>query len=562
MRIVSIRGEAVPGYEPVGVDLPPGLLAVVGSDGRLRGAVHRMLRGDEPGVRVTTLPRVPDPALTRLAAELRAGLEAGTGFGDPGDVVAAGTQALALLAGLERLEAARTRLVRLRGSAVQAPGPEAEALMARIRALEGTPGELSALEEELRNLRGDDAEITGDVEAATMEWLRERQDAESQLGQYRDRARELKQRLEELEAAGGDASCPTCARPLREHLEPVLETLKEEWETVVQDGSWWRRRREQLELKPLRLQELESRAVRLHAETESLAEKVELVRVRVEELEEVRLKLAERVGPGLAELDPEEPRRRLPEQVWEAVDAALARASRELREEGRDALLDRMSRVMGRITGGRILSCTWSETGRLDLFGVEGSLHPASDEDAAAAQVAARVAAAQMLAARAGTPFPPLILADPFDRMDSAVQLRSVAYLRSMLGPVFEQIILVTRGEVVDAFSEAFDAILELRQDALSAPATFRTAPAGLGPLVLGSGSSPPYRACSRPAAASSRHRKRGTTPSSSCSTASAIHLPRRGPNLKPWPLPPAATTSPATCGWGAIQKSPSTVSQ
>ncbi|HSG49938.1 MAG TPA: hypothetical protein VLA43_19095 [Longimicrobiales bacterium] len=485
MRIVALRGESAPNFDAVRMEFPPGLVAVLGADGRLRGAAHRMLAGVEEGVRVSTLPRVPDPVLTRLPVELRQALQAGIGVDGPEEVVEAGTRALALLGGLDRLEAARVRLVRLRGAPAVAPGPQAEALMDRIRGLEGAPEELEALEAELRTLRGDDAEITGDVEAATMEWLRERQDAETQLGAYRDRARELKERLGELEASGKDAVCPTCHRPLMEHFSPVLETLREEWETVVQDGSWWRRRREQLELKPDPLTELESRALRLHAATETLAERVELARSRVRELDEARLKLAERVGSGVADLEAVEPQRRVPDEVWAAVDEALARAARQMRGQARDELLDRTSRVLARITGGRILSASWLEAGRLDLFGVEGSLHPPAEEDAAAAQVAARVAVAQTLAARAGTPFPPLILAEPFDRMDDAVKIRTVDLLRGIVGPVFEQILLVTRGEVVDFYPEAFDTIVELRRDALAGPSVFRTVPAGLGPLSL-----------------------------------------------------------------------------
>ena len=486
MRIVGLRGDAAPRFQDGRTELPPGLVAVLGGDGRLRAVAHRMLSGLEEGVRVATLPRVPDPSVTRLPPALRLALEAGEGVSGPEQVVEAGTRALALLAGLDRLEAARVRLARLRGAPAVAPGPETEALMDRIRELEGAPEGLEALEVELRTLRGDDAEITGDVEAATMEWLRERQDAETQLGAYRDRARELKDRLAELESGGENATCPTCERPLLEHFPGVLDTLREEWESVVQDGSWWRRRREQLELKPEKLTDLESRALRLHAATEALAERVEVARARVRELEEARLKLAERVGGGVAELEVPDPQRRVPERVWTAVDEALARAARATREEARDELLDRMSRVLTRMTGGRIISARWLEAGRVDLFGVEGGLHPPAEEDAAAAEVAGRIAAAQTLAARAGTPFPPMILAEPFDRMDDAVKIRTVKILRGIVGAVFEQILVVTRGEVVDFYPEAFDAIVELRRDALAGPSVFRSVPAGLGPFSLG----------------------------------------------------------------------------
>jgi len=483
VRIVSVQGHHGPGGASVDGEVPGGLVAMVGRSGRLRAWAHHMLAGDDEAVRVTTRPRVPDPALTRLPAKLRRALESGLGFTTAEDVVEAGTTALALLAGLDRVDAARLSLVRLRGSPDPEPLHQAETIMERIRELEGAPEEMAALEAELRSLRGDDAEITGDVEAATMEWLRERQDAETQLGAYRDRARELKVRIEGLEEAGDEAPCPTCGRTLREHREQVLKVLEEEWEAVVQDGSWWRRRREQLEGKPKRLQELEGKALRLHAATEALAERVEVARSRVRELTEARLKLAERVTGGSDAAHAGEAR--LPTSVGQSVDRALYRTARGLRESARDALLDRTSRILARMTGGRILAAGWSGTGRLDLFGLEGPLHPPVEEDEATAHVAARIAAAQTVAARAGTPFPPLIIAEPFDRMDDAVKIRTVGLLRGILGPVFEQVLLMTRGEIVDFSPEAFDAIVEIRRDTRSGPARLRRVPAGLGPVRL-----------------------------------------------------------------------------
>ena len=233
---------------------------------------------------------------------------------------------------------------------------------------------------------------------------------------------------------------------------------------------------------------MEGRALRLHAATEALAEQVEVARSRVRELTEARLKLAERVAGGAVGED-RGGASRIPGPVWQAVDRALYRTARSLRESARNALLDRTSRILARMTGGRILAAGWSGTGRLDLFGLEGPLHPPVDEDEATAHVAARIAAAQTVAARAGTPFPPLIIAEPFDRMDDAVKIRTVGLLRGVLGPVFEQVLLMTRGEIVDFSPEAFDAIVEIRRDTRSGPARLRRVPAGLGPLRLRHGS-------------------------------------------------------------------------
>jgi len=119
-----------------------------------------------------------------------------------------------------------------------------------------------------RRLRGDWIEASGDAEARTLEWARERQEADSRLQLYRDRARELRGRINELKAKGPDTPCPTCQRPLAESHNPLLQLLSEEWEEVVQDGQWWKRRRAQLEAKPTDLTTLERHALELQAALE------------------------------------------------------------------------------------------------------------------------------------------------------------------------------------------------------------------------------------------------------------------------------------------------------
>lgn len=136
-----------------------------------------------------------------------------------------------------------------------------------------------------------------------MEWHRERQDAETHLRAYRDRARELKLRLDSLQQSGDDSPCPTCGRHLNEHYQKVLEVLQEEWDSVVQDGKWWRRRSEQLVLMPEALREIEIRSIRMHAQVEALAEQVEVARSAVRELEDLkvlRAALVRRRNPGAA----------------------------------------------------------------------------------------------------------------------------------------------------------------------------------------------------------------------------------------------------------------------
>ncbi len=113
--------------------------------------------------------------------------------------------------------------------------------------------------------RGDWIEAAGDAEARALEWMRERQEADSRLLAYRERARELRERIRLLREDGASALCPTCRRPLAEAHPALLDLLEEEWEEVVQDGTWWKRRRVQLEDKPADLLALERAALRLQA---------------------------------------------------------------------------------------------------------------------------------------------------------------------------------------------------------------------------------------------------------------------------------------------------------
>jgi DNA repair exonuclease SbcCD ATPase subunit len=466
VKVQTLRTLGLPGVASGEVELPGGLVAVVAADGRIRRALARILLGDDsgPGTGVVLVPRVPDPVLARLPDGLLHRLRTGLGLTDVDQVVEAGARALAWSRGLDRLEAARGRLARIQAGDGGVTASGAEALLARIRALEGTPAELAGLESELRELRGDDVEVTGDLEQAAMEWLRERQDAETHLQAYRDRARELRGQLEELTRTGTDADCPTCGRPLADHVAVVREALEDEWEAVVQDGSWWRRRREQLELKPPSLQELERKALRVHAATEELGERVEGVRFRVRELEDLRAQLAaltpQPQRPGAGEVAS------VSREAWEAVDRALAGASQELKGRARAQLLDRMSTFLGRITAGRVLAVSWSEQGHLVLEGIDGPLHPPAEEDAAGAQLAARLAAVELVWEGAGASGAGIVVADPFDHLDEGARVRALDLFRDRgRRSGFSQIVVLTRGEIVDLFPEGFDAVLEFRGD-------------------------------------------------------------------------------------------------
>jgi len=449
----SVDGD-VPAVGRVSTSITVGLTAIIGGAGRSRRAVAGLLQESAGGV--------GEGALARLWA--------GRGGETLDGAVHQAVEAVAEARGLGVVDAA---LERARELGAPEPGPLDAGAPPRERATGAVrvdpdlvSAELRTAERELQAIRADAAEVDGDLEVATMDWHRERQDAETTLYAYRDRARELKPRIRHMESAGPTAPCPTCGRVLESHYAEVREELQSEWEAVVQDGSWWKRRWEQLELKPTHLQDLEQRSLRLHAALEGTSERVELLRARLADLD----------GSGVVRGDAAEG------GLLGDVAAALVRVRDARLTRMREILLARASRYVGRISGGRILAVTWRQ-GSAQLQGDSGPLAPLSEEDLAAGRVAVRLAAAGLVAAE-GQILASLILEEPFDRLDSESALRTLVILRSLLREI-PRVVLVTRGDTVDARPEIFNSVLEVRDDAGSGSAALRPAPAGAGRVIL-----------------------------------------------------------------------------
>ena len=450
--IDSLDGE-VPGLGRISTSIPAGLTAFLGGGGRARRAVAELLAREGAG------------GASGAIAALWTGGEPETLEG----ALREATEAVAESRGLAMVRAALDRL----GAPVAEPQPrvrETPAQLTRGRGAvrvdpEQVAAEYRAAERELIESRADVAETDGDLEVATMDWLRERQDAETTLHAYRDRARELRSRIRRMESAGPEAPCPTCGRVLESHYEEVLTRLKDQWESVVQDGGWWRSRWEQLELKPEALQELEGRSLRLHAALEAGSERVELLRARMRELD-----------------DTSPPAERPLEGPVGAVVGALRRVHEARRKRASAILIERASRFICRVTGGRILAIT-DDGERVRLQGSEGALSPMSEEDLAAGKVAIRVAAAALVAGR-GRTLGSLPIEEPFDRLDEEAQIRTVVLMKSLLREI-PRFVLFTRGDVVDARPELFDYVLEVREEGAASGATMRPTAAGPGRITI-----------------------------------------------------------------------------
>ncbi|GMR12495.1 MAG: hypothetical protein BMS9Abin29_0684 [Gemmatimonadota bacterium] len=445
--IEQLQGSA-PSLGDFRVALARGLTALACRDGHSRNRIFDALE--------RSLAPASDP-LARVAC--------GRGVDESADGLERAVRMLARRIGLAEVE----RQLKLIDDEVAAQGG---------RELEATPGELSGTleqkEQTLREVRADAAEVNGDMEVANMDWLRERQDAETHLMAYRDRARELKVRLQEMESGGAEAPCPTCGKVLADHHARVITQLHEEWESIVQDGSWWKRRREQLELKPPALQGLENESVRLQARIEAYSKEVE------------RLRALSTLGHAEEPTKPaqaSEPDQRTGAAAEIAVRAAALRALRvELIEKARDLLVARAGRNLNRLMSGAILGVVQDVDGQPIAVRDEGPTPFQSDEEVAAYVLALRVALADLVAERSKG-FPTLMIGDPFDRLGGEAKVRLVGLLHSLL-PRFEQVFLLCPGEIVDLVPERFDRALEFQEGADGASAV-RVIPGGVGRLTL-----------------------------------------------------------------------------
>ena len=440
----------------------------------------------------------------------------GVGGETPEDLLGKGARLLAVARGVEDLETLKEELSVLhpslrRGRSVAALSAldyerlrlesELADLRAQLRALEDIPNRVADLENRLRELRADHAELAGDMEAGTMDWHRERQDAETNLHAYRERGREIRERIRKMEALGPESPCPTCGRLLEDHAEEVLAGLREEWEGLVQDGQWWRKRWEQLESKPESLREMESRSLHINADQEALTEELERARSSLRERDEIRDREREvqlrweqvtksQEGGGetkgrrtLEEVETQEAPQEAPQEariLFKLVEDLL----QEILEESRIRLLHRGGRRLNRLTGGRILGLeVEGRDGEVQLVEGGGKGGVEADQDRAAATVALRMALVELLAEEWST-LGSLILGDPFDRMGEEDQLRCLSLLRRILSRI-PQIVLLTRGSAVERAPEFFDGLFEFREAPAEGGPSLRTLPAGVGMLRL-----------------------------------------------------------------------------
>jgi len=124
-----------------------------------------------------------------------------------------------------------------------------------------------------------------------------------------------------------------------------------------------------------------------------------------------------------------------------------------------------------------------AEGGEVQLVDGGGSAGVEADVDRAAAMVALRMALAELLSEE-WSPLGSFILGDPFDRMGGEDQLRALSLLRGILSRI-PQVLLLTRGSVVERAPEFFDGLFEFREEPERGLPHLTALPAGVGMLRI-----------------------------------------------------------------------------
>ncbi|CAN5781498.1 DNA double-strand break repair ATPase Rad50 [soil metagenome] len=181
----------------------------------------------------------------------------------------------ALVTEMERWEGLARTEERRKAFARQLEELDAELARGRERMakLEKAPELVLQIGAELEALRAARARLEAELDTRKSAWLKDQQDAQTKLQNFRERGAELKEQMQQVRELGAEGPCPTCGRPLGRDYERLLGELNEQWAAVVQDGKWWKHRHDQLAAKPDEIKRLEAELAAQAAQIDERARK-------------------------------------------------------------------------------------------------------------------------------------------------------------------------------------------------------------------------------------------------------------------------------------------------
>ena len=133
-----------------------------------------------------------------------------------------------------------------------------DASSVRLAQLATAPTLRSEVHASLTDARATLATAVESAGARRTDWVRDRQEADTLLGQKRDEYADIRVQHDRLRELGPDAPCPTCLRPLGASFAALLEELGDKLETLRVEGLYFKQRGEQLQAEPDDLRALET----------------------------------------------------------------------------------------------------------------------------------------------------------------------------------------------------------------------------------------------------------------------------------------------------------------
>jgi exonuclease SbcC len=191
---------------------------------------------------------------------------------------------------------------------VQQTADEEARLTERATRLEQAPTLEQEVTTQLATLRAQVTEVERTLDEQRTAWARDRQEAETRLEALRTQYTDLTEQRTTLEGLGADSPCPTCGRPLGDSFAGVLETVREQLETVRLDGNYYRQRVAQLSTLPTAVESQEESRRQLQGEVQNADRRLQRIQAAIAEsatLATQRAKLSERLAEAtrmLAEL--------------------------------------------------------------------------------------------------------------------------------------------------------------------------------------------------------------------------------------------------------------------
>jgi exonuclease SbcC len=212
------------------------------------------------------------------------------------------------VAPISRLKAELAELDRLQKEEVSRRAEEAQlaelartmaALERRIVELGGAAAALERAEAETHALaeRLEAADQAAEEQQAA--WVREKEYAGTRRAELLKQYEEVKEQRDKIELLGPEGECPTCRRPLGAEHAAVLGVLDRQLEAIVNDGTYFRQRLEQLAEPPEAVTQAEAARDALRVETGRASEQAGSLRAQAEErarLEADRARAARRAA--------------------------------------------------------------------------------------------------------------------------------------------------------------------------------------------------------------------------------------------------------------------------